>query len=123
MTGGMQSRLLGRWGEGLVAEYLRSKGWTILNMNYRCRFGEIDVIAEKDGILAFVEVKLRKSDRFAPGRAFVTAEKQRKLRSAAEFYLMEHPTRIQPRFDVAEVYAPEGAGTAKPVINYIENAF
>lgn len=123
MTGGMQSRLLGRWGEGLVAEYLRSKGWTILNMNFRCRFGEIDIIAQKGGILAFTEVKLRKNDRFAPGRAFVTAEKQRKLRSAAEFYLMEHPTRIQPRFDVAEVYAPEGAGTVKPVINYIENAF
>ena len=123
MTGGAQARLLGKWGEGLVADDLRRKGWKVLSMNYRCRFGEIDVIVEKGGILAFVEVKLRKSDRFAPGRVFVTAEKQRKLRLAAEFYLLEHPTRLQPRFDVAEVYAPEGNSTREPVITYLENAF
>lgn len=123
MTGGAQARLLGKWGESLVADDLRGKGWNIRNMNYRCRFGEIDIIAEKGGILALVEVKLRKSDRFAPGRAFVTSEKQRKLRSAAELYLMEHPTQLQPRFDVAEVYAPEGSSTRKPIITYIVNAF
>ena len=123
MKGGGQARLLGSWGEGLVADDLREKGWSILGMNYRCRFGEIDVIAERDGMLAFVEVKLRKSDRFAPGRAFVTAEKQRKLRMAAECFLMENPTGLQPRFDVAEIYAPEGRGTRAPTITYIENAF
>jgi len=123
MTGGTQAPLLGRWGEDLVAADLRKKGWKIRNMNYRCRFGEIDIIAEKGGILALVEVKLRKNARFAPARAFVTAGKQRKLRIAAEFYLMEQPTDLQPRFDVVEVYAPEGASTREPVIIYIENAF
>ena len=123
MTGGGQARLLGKWGESLVADDLRKKGWRIHGMNYRCRFGEIDIIAEKGGFLAFVEVKLRKNDRFAPGRAFVNGDKQRKLRSAAEFYLMEHPTALQPRFDVAEVYAPQGSATRKPSISYIENAF
>ena len=70
-----------------------------------------------------MEVKLRKTSGFAPARAFVTAEKQRKLRLTAELYLLEHPTDLQPRFDVAEVYAPQGMETAHPEINYIENAF
>lgn len=123
MSGGGQARLLGKWGEGRVADDLRTKGWKILHMNYRCRFGELDIVAEKGGTLAFVEVKLRKSGRFAPARAFVTEEKQRKLRLAAEYYLMEHPTALQPRFDVAEVYAPAGTQTEKPELSYIENAF
>lgn len=123
MTGGAQARLLGKWGEGVVADDMRSKGWRIVSMNYRCRFGEIDIAAERGGILAFVEVKLRKNSQFAPARAFVTAEKQRKLRLAAEHYLMEFPTGYQPRFDVAEVYAPDGIGTKMPSITYIENAF
>ena len=53
----------------------------------------------------------------------MTLAKQRKLRAAAEFYLLSHPTRLQPRFDVAEVYAPQGVHTENPGINYIENAF
>ena len=120
---GDEARLLGTWGEGLVAEDLRRKGWTILAANYRCRFGEIDLIAKKRPYLAFVEVKLRKSDGFATAGSFVTAEKQRKLRATAELFLQEYKTKLQPRFDVAEVYAPEGWYTEQPRINYIENAF
>ena len=123
VSGGGESRLLGRWGEGIAADDLRRRGWSILHTNYRCRGGEIDIIASKSGVLAFVEVKLRKTSGFAPARAFVTAGKQRKLRLTAELYLLEHPTDLQPRFDVAEVYAPQGTETAHPEINYIENAF
>ena len=122
MSGG-EERLLGMWGEGQVAEYLRKQGWKIVAANYRSRFGEIDLIAENGRFLAFVEVKLRKSSRFAQARAFVTAEKQRKLRMTAELYLAENKTGLQPRFDVAEVYAPQGRNTKDPVIHYIENAF
>lgn len=53
----------------------------------------------------------------------MTPSKQRKLRLTAEFYLMKHPTGLQPRFDVAEVYAPDGVRTEAPDIYYIENAF
>lgn len=123
VSGGMEARLLGKWGERLVAEDLRRHGWKIKETNYRCRMGEIDLIAEKGGYLAFVEVKLRKSDRYGQAKEAVTGEKQRKLRAAAELYLMEHPTRLQPRFDVAEVYAPQGTNTDNPCISYIENAF
>lgn len=123
MSGGNEARDLGRWGEDLVAEDLARRGWRVKARNFRCRMGELDIVAEKGGFLAFVEVKLRRDDRFAPARAFVTAEKQRKLRTAAEFYLQRYATDLQPRFDVAEVYAPEGERTSMPQIEYIENAF
>lgn len=123
VSGGGDARLLGRWGEALVAEDLRRKGWSVVAANFRCRMGELDLVAEKGRYLAFVEVKLRKSDRFGAAREAVTAAKQRRLRAAAELYLLEHPTRLQPRFDVAEVYAPQGVRTGKPDICYIENAF
>jgi len=121
--GGRQARLTGQWGERMVGEDMVRKGWIILEVNFRCRLGEIDIIARRGGFLSFTEVKLRKSDRFAPARAFVTAEKQRKLRLAAEYYLMKHPTDLQPRFDVVEIYAPQGRDTRHPEIVYIENAF
>ena len=123
MSGGGEARLLGRWGEQQVAEDLRRKGWRIAALNYRCRMGEIDVIAENRAYLAFVEVKLRKNDGYGRAAEAVTRSKQEKLRAAAELYLAEHPTARQPRFDVAEVYAPQGIRTPAPVINYIENAF
>lgn len=123
MRGGGEARSRGQWGEALVEEDLKRKGWQILERNYRSRFGELDIVASKNDILAFVEVKLRKDDRFAPAKAYVTAEKQRKLRITAELYLQQHETRLQPRFDVAEVYAPAGRNTAAPWISYIENAF
>ena len=119
----MDARLLGKWGERLVAEDLRKQGWKILETNYRCRLGEIDLVAQKGKYLAFVEVKLRKSNRFGQASEAVTGEKQRKLRTTAELYLAEHQTVLQPRFDVAEVYAPQGMQTANPTISYIENAF
>ena len=119
----MDARLLGKWGERLTAEALRNKGWKIVETNYRCRMGEIDLIAEKGGYLAFVEVKLRKSDRFGRAGEAVTPEKRRKLRTAAELYLIENPTQLQPRFDVVEIYAPQGMNTVKPHISFIENAF
>ncbi len=122
MRGGA-CRARGAWGEDVVAEDLRRRGWTILARNFRCRFGELDIVAENGEILAFVEVKLRKDDHFAPARAFVTAEKQRKLRLAAQTYLQQNACALQPRFDVAEVYAPAGARAAAPTIQYIENAF
>ena len=123
MSGGANARLLGQWGEEQVAEKLRRDGWTIVARNFRCRMGELDLVAENEIFLAFVEVKLRKDDRFGSACEAVTPSKQRKLRAAAQYYLMSHPTRLQPRFDVAEVYAPQGVRTETPTIYYIDNAF
>lgn len=120
---GRQNRLLGKWGEALVAEDLRKKGWRILASGYHCRFGEIDLVASDGRFLAFTEVKLRKSARYGTAAEAVNTRKQEHLRATAEFYLAQHPTALQPRFDVAEVYAPQGTETPSPEIHYIENAF
>ncbi len=114
---------LGLWGEAQVAAWLEARGALILERRWRCPYGELDLIAEQMGILCLVEVKLRKNDRFASAREFVTRSKQGKLRLAAEAYLQERPTHLQPRFDVAEVYAPAGLETKHPRIIYWENAF
>lgn len=116
--------LLGPWGEALAAEHLRRRGYRIVAANYRCRFGEIDLIARKGGYTAFVEVKLRASDRFAEAREFVGRAKQERLRSTALLWLSEHGEDAgQPRFDVVEIYAPQGMDTPRPVIRHWENAF
>lgn len=123
MSGG-EARLLGRWGEALVAEDLRRRGLRIVAAGYRTRYGEIDLIASDDKYLIFTEVKLRSRQDFAPGRSAVDGKKQARLRATAELYLAEHPENtLQPRFDVAEVLAPEGVRTRRPRIVYIENAF
>lgn len=114
---------MGRWGEGLAAEDLRKRGYSIVAAGWRCRFGEIDLIAENGMFLCFVEVKLRKSAAYGQAGEFVDRRKQEKLRTAAQLYLTEHPTTLQPRFDVVEIYAPQGAATRRPEIKMIENAF
>ena len=115
--------MVGAWGEALAAEYLRKKRYQILEANFRTRIGEIDLIASNRQYLVFVEVKLRKNADFAMAREFVDYRKQGKIRSTAQLYLAYHPTRLQPRFDVIEIYAPEGMETQSPVINHLEDAF
>lgn len=90
---------------------------------YRSRFGEIDIIAKNKKYLAIVEVKLRKNADFAQAREFVDRKKQDRIRTTAEIYLSQHPTQLQPRFDVIEIYAPDGMSTVKPEILHLEDAF
>lgn len=122
MRGGDRTAL-GLWGEEQAARYLESQGYQVTASRYRCREGELDLVAEGKGYLCFVEVKLRKDHHLAQAREFVTPAKQRKVRIAAQYYLLDHPTQLQPRFDVIEVYAPQGKDTAQPEICHWENAF
>ena len=118
----MDKQSLGQFGEEQAARYLRRRFYTILERNYRCRFGEIDLIARRGGFLVFAEVKLRRDDSHGEAREFVTARKQQRVLAAAELWLSQHETALQPRFDVIEVYAPRGPeGPVK--ISHIENAF
>ena len=119
----MANSSTGRWGEEQALRYLRLRGWQILETNYACRLGEIDIIARRLGILAFVEVKTRKDARHGEAREFVTPYKQQRILATASLYLSEHETTLQPRFDVIEIYAPLGDATKSPRITYIENAF
>lgn len=118
-----RNNLVGAWGEAAAADYLRKKHYTLVASGFRCKFGEVDLIARKGKYLIFAEVKTRKDNRFAEAREFVDEHKRQRLRSTAAFYLAEHPTRLQPRFDVIEVYAPEGTATANPEIHHLEDAF
>jgi putative endonuclease len=119
----MSDNRSGAWGEAQARRYLRLRGWRIVETNYSCRFGEIDLIARRGEILAFVEVKTRKSERYGEAREFVTVAKQQRIVATASMYLQEHPSELQPRFDVIEVYAPAGLITARPRIHHIEDAF
>jgi len=117
------NKLTGAWGEALAAEYLRKKHYRIVASGYRCRFGEIDLIARNKRNLVFVEVKLRKNGSFAQAMEYVDRRKQDRLRVTASIYLSQNPTDLQPRFDVIEIYAPEGMETACPEIHHMEDAF
>ncbi len=118
-----KSRLSGAWGEALAAEYLRKKHYRVIASGYHSRFGEIDLIVQDKKFLVFVEVKLRKSADFARAMEYVDRRKQDKIRVTASLYLAENPTKLQPRFDVIEIYAPEGTATLRPEINHMEDAF
>lgn len=117
------AKLTGAWGEALAAEYLRKKRYRIVASGYRCRFGEIDLIAQCKSHLVFVEVKLRKSPNYAMAREYVDRKKQDRLRATASLYLAQNPTSLPSRFDVVEIYAPEGTGTLHPEIHHLEDAF
>ena len=118
-----KNNLSGAWGEALAAEYMRKKHYQIVAAGYRCRFGEIDLIVKNRKYLVFVEVKTRKNGDFAGAREFVDRPKQDRLRTTAAVYLSQNPTELQPRFDVIEIYAPNGVETRHPVINHLEDAF
>lgn len=109
-------------GEDAVAAALERRGCAILERQYRCRWGEIDLIVRtRSGTLCFVEVKTRSPRAIAAPREAVTAAKRRKLRDAASWYLARTGWDGPCRFDVAEVY-PAGEGGRRQ-IKYITNAF
>ena len=110
----------GKAGESHVAKYLEGKGCRILKRNFHCRFGEIDIIAENDAYLLFVEVKTREEGSLVNPFEAVTPQKQQKIVLTAGLYLTQHPTRKQPRFDVAAVTTRKGKIVGE---DYLENAF
>ena len=116
---GKSAQIIGRAGEEIIAKHLLNKGFKIIKRNYRCKCGEIDIIAENKEYIVFTEVKTRGKNSFAAPSAFVTAAKQRKILKTAAYYLMTNPSALQPRFDIGEVLYSDG----KAEVNYIENAF
>lgn len=109
---------IGDFGESLTAEYLEKQGYRILERNYQKPFGEIDIIAQKDELIAFVEVKTRRSDDFAYAAESVDYYKQQRIIRASQAYLLEKNLgEFFLSYDVSEVYLD----TRK--INYIENAY
>ncbi len=118
-----KSSLTGTWGEAIAADYLRKKHYKIIAHQFHSRFGEVDLIAENRNFIVFVEVKLRKNAIFAAPREYVGRDKQDKLRVTASIYLDRFPTKKQPRFDIIEIYAPDGVDTKNPTLEHMEDAF
>ena len=115
----------GKRAEELVAEYLRNNGYIIAKMNYRSRYGEIDIIAETRKSVAFVEVKLRGENAlFSPAEAVDSRKQQKIILTANDFLRKANIPELQPRFDVAEVYFKKlENGNVKYKIHYIKDAF
>ena len=83
---------MGRLGERLASEFLAKKGYKILEQNFRTRFGEVDLVATKDSVLVFVEVKLKIGDNFGPNpEEMIDKKKVNKIEKTAQSFLMENP--------------------------------
>lgn len=113
----------GAAGEILAARFLREKGYSIVASNYRCRFGEIDIIAAIDPYIVFVEVKTRAKGALLAPREAVTASKRQRLLRTAAMYLRAFPTDKQPRFDVVEVWADGGVPLKALQIDHLIGAY
>jgi putative endonuclease len=116
----MERRELGQIGETLAATYLTTRGWQIVDRNVRYREGEIDIIAARGDILAFIEVKTRRSTTFGSPAEAVTWKKQRRIRALASRYLAErHPGAHAIRFDVVDIARDRGGF----LVTHLEDAF
>ena len=113
-------RVKGDVGEAYTAKWLRRHFYKVIDTNYSCRFGEVDIIARKGNFICFVEVKTRSVNAIDRPASAVGYAKQRRLITTAQHYLALNPSELQPRFDVAEVITQDDKVTD---FNYIENAF
>ncbi len=103
MTEKLTTRKIGNIGEDAVCKFLIKNGYEILNRNYTIRGGEIDIIAKKSDIIAFVEVKSRKKDSLTTGEEAMTKSKKAHIIKTAENYLLKLSELCCCRFDVAVV--------------------
>lgn len=116
------TKVIGNTGEEYAVDYLKRKRYEIVGRNYRKRFGEIDIIAERDGTYIFVEVKTRHCNPLTRPFEAVDRRKQEKIIRTAYSYIYENHLEANYRFDVCEVFVEQD--TLKLVsLNYFENAF
>lgn len=112
----MNNRKIGSLSESAAGHFLQEKGYRIIQYNYRCRFGEIDIIAEEGDTLVFCEVKYRRNGRYGTPLEAVGIRKQRTIARCAQYFLLEHHVADQKcRFDVI--------GISPDKIEHVENAF
>lgn len=111
-------KIIGNMGEEKISWNYRIKGYKIIARNFSCKYGELDIVAQKGNTIAIVEVKTRKNANFADAKDYVDYKKQARIKSATDIFLQINKlTEYNIRFDVAEVY------TENRTINIIENAF
>jgi len=114
-------QILGEKGEKQAARYLKKKGYKVVTANYRCKYGEIDLIVRDADILIFIEVKTRTSTDFGDPAAAVDYRKQQQISKVAHHYLITHHNDdVDARFDVISILSPRGQKTE---IEHISDAF
>jgi putative endonuclease len=121
MVGTLDRVERGKLGEELACEELASRGYAIIARRFRSRFGEIDIIAQRDGVIVFVEVKARASARFGTAAESLPAWKRRRISAMALDYLAS-VERLDARCRV-DVVAIDGIGKSGMTIKVFENAF
>jgi len=109
---------IGRWGESVAAEYLEKRGYTVVRQNARTPYGEIDIIAEKEGLTIFVEVKARTTKKFGPPEVAVTPRKQEHMIATAQYYAQQNEI---DHWQI-DVIAVERKNDRAPEITHFENA-
>lgn len=115
---------IGRIGEEKVADYLKAKGYIILKRNYKDRYGEVDIIAQNEENIVFVEVKTRNKNAIVSGFEAVDLKKQRLIKNEAMMFTKRYKTELQPRIDVAVVtYSTDKDGKEIWKLNYLKNAY
>ncbi len=116
------AQIIGAMGEDAAERYLKKEGYTVVGRNYRCRSGEIDIIASDGKYIVFAEVKTRSINSLDRPGAWVDRKKQNKIITSAYMYLDDNDTDLQPRFDVIEVVYDNVTGMIISV-EHIEDAF
>lgn len=119
----MNKKKIGNFGESFACRVLRKKGYKIVCRNYRKTFGEIDIIAENEDCIVFVEVKTRNENYMFEPIFAVTKDKQRKIIKTAQCYLAKYDMDKQPRFDIIEVVVKKGLIFHAKEYTHTENAF
>ena len=115
---------IGRIGEEKVADYLKTKGYIILKRNYKDRYGEVDIIAQNEENIVFVEVKTRNKNAIVSGFEAVDLKKQRLIKNEAVMFTKRYKTQLSPRIDVAEVtHSTDEKGKEIWKLNYLKNAY
>ena len=120
------TREQGAFTENLACQFLQDKGLKLLEQNYNCRFGELDLIMKDNTSLVFVEVRYRRNTNFGSGAESVTTSKQSKLIKTASVYLQQHDklAKYPVRFDVISMTGAIESGNIHNLdIDWIENAF
>ena len=103
---------LGRYGEALAARFLEKTGWSVLDRNWRCPSGELDIVARRADVLAVCDVKTRRSERFGTPQEAVTPAKLERLRRLAGLWTASHPERFDTvRIDVIAVIVDQAGMT------------
>lgn len=115
-----EKQILGEEGERIAEAFLRKKGYRLVERNYRCPIGELDLVFLDRRVLVFVEVKTRTDDRFGAPLEAIHRRKQQKMIKAALFFLSQHRLHErEARFDVVGI----SLKGREPVVEHIENAF